>query len=83
MLPALQQRTNGVAFDIVAPSLPNFGWSEGVKLKQFGLRDYATVCHRLMKGLGYEKYVAHRQSEELSTATALLKPLLMISHADT
>ena len=55
MLPALQQKTNGVSFHVVAPSLPNFGWSEGVQLKGFGLKDYATTCHRLMQSLGYDK----------------------------
>lgn len=57
MLPALQLSNNGVSFHVVAPSLPNFGWSEGVQLKGFGLKDYATTCHRLMQKLGYEKYV--------------------------
>ena len=57
MLPELQQSTNGVSFHVVAPSLPNFGWSEGVKKKGFGLKQYATVCHQLMKTLGYDTYV--------------------------
>ena len=57
MLPALSQSTNGVSFHVVAPSLPNFGWSEGVKQKGFGLKEYATVCHRLMQSLGYKTYV--------------------------
>ena len=57
ILPALQQSTNGVSFHVVAPSLPNFGWSEGVKEKGFGLREYATICHRLMQSLGYKTYV--------------------------
>ena len=57
ILPALQQSTNGVSFHVVAPSLPNYGWSEVVKQKGFGLRQYATTCHRLMQSLGYNKYV--------------------------
>ena len=55
MLPALQQNTNGVSFHVVAPSLPNFGWSEGTKQKGFGLKEYATTCHKLMLSLGYDK----------------------------
>ena len=55
MLAALSQSTNGVSFHVVAPSLPNFGWSEGPQLKGFGLKDYATVCHRLMLSLGYDQ----------------------------
>ena len=57
MLPALQQKTNGVSFHVVAPSLPNFAWSEGTTQKGFGLKEYATTCHRLMQSLGYDKYV--------------------------
>lgn len=57
MLPALTQSTNGVSFHVVAPSLPNYGWSEGVKDKGFGLEEYATICHRLMLDLGYDRYV--------------------------
>jgi len=44
MLAALKQSNNGVSFHVVAPSLPNFGWSEGTKSKGFGLAQYAQVC---------------------------------------
>ena len=57
MLPALQQSNKGVSFHVVAPSLPQFGWSEGTKSKGFGLREYAETCHRLMLALGYAQYV--------------------------
>jgi hypothetical protein len=43
LLDGLKQSSNGVAFHVVAPSLPNFGWSEGVKRKGFGLKQYAEV----------------------------------------
>ncbi|MCJ1290298.1 hypothetical protein MMC34_001834 [Xylographa carneopallida] len=45
------------AFHIVAPSIPGFGFSEGTKKKGFGLAQYAETCHKLMRKLGYEKYV--------------------------
>lgn len=57
MLSSLTTSTNGVSFHVVAPSLPNYGWSEGVKKKGFGLKQYATVCHQLMLALGYDTYV--------------------------
>ena len=38
-------------------SLPNYGFSEGVKKKGFGLPQYAETCHKLMQKLGYAKYV--------------------------
>lgn len=47
----------GIAFHIIAPSLPNFGWSSGVSRRGFGLAQYAETCHRLMLALGYERYV--------------------------
>lgn len=57
LLPLLKDGANGVAFDVVAPSLPNFGWSEGVSKKEFGLRQYAECLDGLMRQLGYERYV--------------------------
>ncbi|KAH0366314.1 alpha/beta-hydrolase, partial [Aureobasidium melanogenum] len=57
MLAALSTSANAVSFHVVAPSLPNFGWSAGVKKKGFALGQYAEACHRLMQSLGYDKYV--------------------------
>lgn len=44
------------AFHIIAPSLPNFGFSQGIKKKGFGLPQYAESCHKLMQKLGYNQY---------------------------
>ncbi|KAK6443423.1 hypothetical protein LTR95_000250 [Oleoguttula sp. CCFEE 5521] len=57
MLPALQASNNGVSFHVVAPSHPNYGWSEGPKERGFGLKQYAETCHKLMLLLGYDQYV--------------------------
>ena len=43
-------------FHFVALSLPNFGFSDGVKKPGFGLSQYAEVCNKLMLSLGYNKY---------------------------
>ncbi|KYG47164.1 hypothetical protein M433DRAFT_63683 [Acidomyces richmondensis BFW] len=56
MLQPLNKEVNGISFSVVAPSLPNFGWSQGVRRKDFGLGQYAEVNHKLMKSLGYERY---------------------------
>ncbi|MCJ1474786.1 hypothetical protein MMC13_003446 [Lambiella insularis] len=45
------------AFHVVAPSLPNFGFSDGTKKRGFGFRQYAETCHKLMQKLGYDEYV--------------------------
>ncbi|KAE8373462.1 Alpha/Beta hydrolase protein [Aspergillus bertholletiae] len=45
------------AFTVVAPSLPNFGFSSAVKKKGFGLVQYAEAMHNVMLALGYKDYV--------------------------
>lgn len=44
------------AFHVVAPSLPNFGFSSGVTRRGFCLAQYAEVLHKLMIKLGYDQY---------------------------
>ena len=50
-------RGNAPAFHVVAPSLPNFGFSQGVSKKGFNLPQYGEACHHLMQRLGYSEYV--------------------------
>ncbi|PQE31875.1 epoxide hydrolase protein [Rutstroemia sp. NJR-2017a WRK4] len=45
------------SFHVVAPSLPNFGFSSGVKKRGFALAQYAETLHKLMASLGYDQYV--------------------------
>jgi Epoxide hydrolase N terminus len=45
------------AFDVVAPSLPNYGFSEGSKKRGFALEQYAETFNKLMLRLGYQEYV--------------------------
>ncbi|PLB34434.1 epoxide hydrolase [Aspergillus candidus] len=47
---------NAPAFSVVVPSLPNFGFSSGVKKKGFGLAQYAECMHAVMSTLGYQEY---------------------------
>ena len=47
---------DGPAFDLVIPSLPGYGFSE--RPPRANYRDVAARWHRLMKGLGYERYGA-------------------------
>jgi hypothetical protein len=55
LLPLLNNE-NGPAFHVVAPSLPNFGFSSGVTKRGFGVDQYGEVCHKLMLKLGYDEY---------------------------
>ncbi|KAI2641411.1 Alpha/Beta hydrolase protein [Hypomontagnella submonticulosa] len=44
-------------FHVVAPSLPNCGFSQSTSRPGFGIAQHAEVCHKLMLQLGYDKYV--------------------------
>lgn len=59
ILPLLTNPTTaGVpAFHVVAPSLPNFGFSGAVPTQGFTPAHHAEVCHKLMLALGYDRYV--------------------------
>ena len=47
---------DGPMFHVVAPSLPNCGFSQRTSKPGFGVPQYAEVCHKLMLKLGYDKY---------------------------
>jgi len=53
----LKHNKDGPAFHVVAPSLPNFGFSSRVTKKGFGAAQYAEALHKVMIALGYKKYV--------------------------
>ncbi|KID89492.1 epoxide hydrolase 1 [Metarhizium guizhouense ARSEF 977] len=57
ILPLLTDAQDGPSFHVVAPSLPNFGFSEGVRKKGFSIPQYAETLHKVMLSLGYNKYV--------------------------
>ncbi|KAH8673754.1 Alpha/Beta hydrolase protein [Xylariales sp. PMI_506] len=48
---------NTPAFHIVAPSLPNFGFSQGTKKRGFAMEQYSETMNKLMLKLGYNEYV--------------------------
>jgi pimeloyl-ACP methyl ester carboxylesterase len=56
LLPLLHGRKVSPAFHIVAPSLPNFGFSNGVTKRGFGIAKYAETLNKLMLRLGYNEY---------------------------
>ncbi|KAJ5761051.1 hypothetical protein N7520_008207 [Penicillium odoratum] len=57
LLPLLHGDDKNPAFHVVAPSLPNFGFSSGVTKRGFGWAQYAETFHKLMTKLGYSEYV--------------------------
>ncbi|PHH90057.1 hypothetical protein CDD83_4629 [Cordyceps sp. RAO-2017] len=57
LLPLLTEPGQGPSFHVVAPSLPNFGFSDGVSKPGFSIPQYAETLHKVMLTLGYDKYV--------------------------
>ena len=73
LLPLLIQGDQSApAFHVVAPSLPNFGFSEGIKKKGFGIAEYAKAMNALMLTLGYKEYGEHIDADDLSPLTNLM-----------
>jgi pimeloyl-ACP methyl ester carboxylesterase len=71
---------DGPAFDVVIPSLPGYGFSERPAGARVTYRDNARLWHRLMHGLGYQRYAAGGGDFGAGVATlmALQKPESMI-----
>lgn len=57
ILPLLKGGDGKPAFHVVAPSLPNYAFSDGVKKGGFDVKCYAEACDKLMLALGYDQYV--------------------------
>ena len=70
ILPLLKGDGKSPGFDVVAPSLPNFGFSSGVKKAGFGQEQYAETCHKLMLSLGYNEYGMLRRPFDLHSVTS-------------
>lgn len=66
----------GDRFDLVVPSLPGYGFSSRPARAGVDRREVARLWHRLMQGLGYERYGAYGGDFGAGVATymALLEP---------
>jgi pimeloyl-ACP methyl ester carboxylesterase len=67
----LHPRENSPSFHVVAPSIPGFGFSDASKDGEFGLRPTAEVFDKLMKKLGYERYVVYGSNCGFTVARVL------------
>jgi pimeloyl-ACP methyl ester carboxylesterase len=72
--PRAHGATPGVAFHVVCPSLPGFGWSAPAP----DLRAMAERCALLMKQLGYSRYAVH--GSDLGACVALELAALDAEH---
>ena len=69
--PKIDGRNSEIAFDIITPSLPGFGFSGKPKKPGFGVEKIADTFSKLMQTLGYEKYFAQGGDWGAAVTTAL------------
>jgi hypothetical protein len=80
LVPLLTDPRDGPTFDLVIPSLPGYGFSLRPARTGVTSRFTAALWHRLMRGLGYQRYGAHGGDwgASVSTFMALDDPQPMI-----
>ena len=71
ILPLLTEPKEGQAFHVVAPSLPNFGFSDRVSKPGFSPLKHAETLHKLMLKLGYNQYGSLRSQYIVDIALTL------------
>ena len=58
IIPKLTAGTEDVAFEVIAPSLPGYGWSEGAAKTGLGAIDTSTIFYNLMVNkLGHKRFL--------------------------
>lgn len=56
IIPLLTKPKNNIAFEVIAPSLPGYGFSEGAYKQGLGPLKVAVIFRNLMMRLGFEKF---------------------------
>lgn len=61
IIPKLTQKVEGknFVFEVIAPSLPGFGWSKGSSRQGLGYTEMSVIFHNLMLRLGHNKFFIH------------------------
>lgn len=59
LIPLLTAETDGISFDVVAPSLPGYGFSDKPQEKGMLFKVHALWAKLMTGELGYEKFAAH------------------------
>lgn len=53
---------DNIAFEVIVPSLPGYGWSEGAKKQGLGAAKIAVIFKNLMDRVGFSKYYVQGES---------------------
>lgn len=58
-IPYLLETKNDVAFEVIIPSIPGYGYSEAAHKKGLNILSAGRIFVKLMKRLGHDKFVVH------------------------
>jgi pimeloyl-ACP methyl ester carboxylesterase len=58
-IPLLTQPNQDLAFEVICPSIPGYGFSEAPHRQGFGLKETARVFVQLMNRLGHKRFLVH------------------------
>lgn len=62
IIPMLTKPSKGIAFEVIAPSLPGYGFSEGAAKKGLGPLKIAVILRNLMLKIGFERFYVQGRS---------------------
>lgn len=58
MIPKLNEPFyQDISFEVIAPSLPGYGWSDGARITGLGAAEVAVIFRNLMLKLGYKRFL--------------------------
>ena len=79
IIPLFAKVDEEIAFEVVVPSLPGYGFSSAARKKGLNAVQVAKIMHKLMTRLGFEKYYVQAGDfgAEISKRIALLFPKLV------
>jgi juvenile hormone epoxide hydrolase len=60
---------DNIAFEVIAPSLPGYGWSEGAAKKGLGPLKISVIMRNLMLRLGHKKFYVQGMKIEKKAQT--------------
>jgi juvenile hormone epoxide hydrolase len=78
MIPLLTTPKDGIAFEVIAPSLPGYGWSEGAAKKGLGPLKVAVILRNLMLRAGFDKFYVQGLPLMTTTRENGTSPLLTV-----
>ena len=76
IIPLLTEPHNDVAFELIIPSIPGFGFSEAPKQPGFDMFQAARVFVKLVQRIGYNDFMVHGEDwgSVIARAMSIINP---------